>query len=141
MSQYFRLIPWVATASLVASSSAMALTADNFHPLGAQINQLQYTHDTDTQTAPQQKSAWQKPNVHGRGNNTLHLAAAKGTKAWPGEMFKGKDNKKFPGGMWKTKNDNKKFPGVMWKPKGGNKQFPGEMWKGKNRPANRPASR
>ncbi len=49
------ILPWVATATLASCSSAMAFMADNFHPLGAPINQLQYTHDINTPAIPQQK--------------------------------------------------------------------------------------
>ncbi|MDF1796216.1 MAG: hypothetical protein P1U63_06750 [Coxiellaceae bacterium] len=139
MSYCAKILPWVATAGLAASSSAIAFSPQDFHPLGTQLNQLQYTHNTNARAIPQQKRTWQKPNVHGRGDSTLHLIANAASAATP----KG-NPKAFPGEMWKPKNGKNKFPGEMWKPKAnkqapsrevkqrGDKMFPGVMWKPKN---------
>ncbi|MDF1655870.1 MAG: hypothetical protein P1U34_12235 [Coxiellaceae bacterium] len=147
MSHHTKALPWIATAGLVLSSSAIAFSPNDFHPLGVQINQLQYKHDLNTHASVQEKRSWKKPNVHGRGNGSLYLAAAKSASAArpssaPNAAAPNGNPKKFPGEMWKPKSGNKQFPGEMWKgnrkypggtPKerGGNK-FPGGMWKPKN---------
>ncbi len=143
MSTLYKLLPWAATAGILVSSSALAtaLTPDNYHPFGAQLNQLQYTQDINLAKQNKQQRQWKKPSVHGRGNGDLHLAASRpggrpaqpktrSPMAFPGEMWKGNPNagpkpgknpKAFPGGMWKPKpgqaptnrNDGRNFPGPM----------------------------